>query len=311
MLCPDSLNRGRFLMLGQFHRHCLFAAAVLVALAGQVACAQGQIQQVDPSGVNSRVAAVVDGRIISTNEVEKIALRRYGQEVLNSLIDNILIERKAEQLHVKVSEVEIDNQVQMLAEAIKPKTLEEGLKEHHQTIAELRDDFRHRLLALKVAAMSAPRGHFVHAHVIFVKFGSDHPTGLGNSNAFERANAIQKQLLDGASFKDLAEKYSQDSVSRARGGDVGILFEGCGYSPAVVEAVMALKAGKIAGKPIRTPSGYYIVMVSSTDSEHPANEDKLYSDAETHYELYQGSRQLPEYLRELRAKATIKKFLKP
>jgi hypothetical protein len=58
---------------------------------------------------------------------------------MDGLIDNYLIERESERLHVAVSETEMDHQVQTLVEAIRPKTLEEGLKQHHQTLAELRD----------------------------------------------------------------------------------------------------------------------------------------------------------------------------
>ncbi len=298
-------------MLRQYPRYCLCAVVVWGCLAGQFACAQGPIQHLDSAGMNPRIAAVVDGGIISTDEVEKIAVRRYGQEVLDALIDDFLIEREAERLHVKVSEGEIDNQVQTLADAIKPKTLEEGLKEHHQTIAELRDDFRHRLLALKVAAAGTPPGHFVHAHMILIKIASGNSANPGDANAFAQTTAIQKRLLAGAKFDELAKEYSQDRISRVRGGDIGVLFDKCGYDPPVVAAALALKAGTISEKPIMTPSGYYIIMVSSTDSKHPADEDKLYSDAQTRYELYQGSRMLPECLRELRAKATIREFLNP
>lgn len=317
MLCPDPLSRGATFMPGQYHRYFRCAVVVCGCLAGQLACAQTPVQHVEPvqhvdsAAVNSGVAAVVDGHTISTDEVEKIAARRYGQDILDGLIDDFLIEREAERLHVTVSEAEIDHQVQMLAEAIKPKTLDEGLEEHHQTIAELRDDFRRRLLALKVAAVGSPPGHFVHARVILIKTGSGASAKSGDANAFAQATAIQKRLLAGAKFGELAEEYSQDPGSRMRGGDIGVLYEGCGYEPTVVHAALALKAGGIAQEPIKTDLGYYLMMVSSTDSEHPALEDKLYSDAQMRYELHQGSRILPEYLRELRAKATIQEFLKP
>jgi len=109
------------------------------------------------------VAAKVEGHSIRTSEVETTALRRYRQDILDGLIDNYLIERESERLQVTVSETEIDDQVQALVEAIRPRTLEEGLKQHHQTVAELRDDLRRRRLVLKLAAIGAPPGHFVHA----------------------------------------------------------------------------------------------------------------------------------------------------
>lgn len=311
MLYSGPLSREPSLMLGRYRWFCRCAVVSCGCLTVQFSCAQSPTQHIDSAAVHSGVAAVVDGHTISTEEVERIAARRYGQEILDGLIDDFLIEQEAERLHVTVSEAEIDHQVQVLTEAIKPKTLEEGLEEHHQTIAELRDDFRRRLLALKVAAVSNGPGHFVHAHVILVKIVSNKPGKTGDASAFAQATVIQKRLLDGAKFDDLVTQYSLDPGSSVRGGDIGILYEGCGYDPEVVHAALALKAGEIAKEPIKTASGYYLMKVSSTDSEHPAYEDKLYSDAQSRYELYQGSRILPEYLRELRAKATIREFLKP
>ncbi len=105
----------------------------------------------------------MDVGTIWASEVENSALRNSGQEILGGLIDNYLIERESERLPVAVSETEIDHQMQALVEAIRPKTLAEGLKQHHQTLAELRDDFRRRLLALKLAAIGTPPGRFVRA----------------------------------------------------------------------------------------------------------------------------------------------------
>ncbi len=289
----------------------LGVAVVCGCFAGQFASAQASMQRDRPVAGDFGVAAMVDGHAISTDEVDRIAMQRYGPEVLDHLIDNYLIEREAERLHVEVSEAEIDNQVRTLAEAIKPKTLAEGLQEHRQTLAELRDDFRYRLLALKLAALSAPPGHFVHAHAIFIEDdsgGSAHPV---HADALAEAAAIQKQLLAGAGFEELARQYPQNSTGRTHAQDLGILFAGSPGDPAVIQAALALKAGAIANQPVKTRSGYCLILVSSTDAEHPADENPLYSNAKKRYEYDWGNRNLPEYMRELRSRAVIRQFLDP
>lgn len=257
------------------------------------------------------IAAVVDGHSISTSEVEKSALHRYGQEILDGLIDNYLIEQESERLHVAVSEAEIDHQVQALVEAIRPKTLAEGLQQHHQTVAELRDDFRRRLLALKLASISAPPGHFVHAHVILSKITPGDPATRTGVDALTRVADLQRKIAAGTSFEDLASQYSQDPLSKARRGDIGIVFQGSAYDLRVVEAALPLKAGQILDKPLQTPSGYYLIKASSTDSDHPADEDPLYSEAKWQYEMRQGTQNLPSYLRALRTHANIRLYLNP
>lgn len=237
-------------------------------------------------------------------------MRRHGQEILDILIDNYLVDQQAKRLHVQVSEAEIDAQLRALTDAIKPKTLAEGLKEHHETLAEVRGDIRHRLLELKLAEAGAPPGHFVHAYAIFI------PSETGNSAkpdavALEQVAGLQKQLTSAAKFEEMEKQYHHNAAGRIRGGDIGIVFEGCPYNDRIVQAALKLKAGMITHEPIKTPSGYYFLMVTSTDSAHPADEDKLYEDAHKQYKMTQGSRNLPAYLKELRAKANITEFLKP
>jgi len=54
-----------------------------------------------------------------------------------------------------------------------------------------------------------------------------------------------------------------------------------------------------------------LIKAVSTDSEHPADEDQLYSEAKRQYELSQGAQNLATYLRALRAHANIKLYLNP
>ncbi|MFP5234772.1 MAG: peptidylprolyl isomerase [Acidobacteriota bacterium] len=290
--------------------HCLCAAIVWAVLAGQLT-ASSQTPHPTRPAANPSVAATVDSHTITIDDVQKIALHKYGQEILDNLIDDYLVEHEAARLHVEVSQTEIDNQVQTLARAIRPKTLDEGLIEHHQTLAELREDFRRRLLALKLAAMAAPPGHFVHAHVILIRATSGASAGQADADALAQVSAIQKQLLAGAKFDDLARRDSQDLISKPRGGDIGIVFEGCPVDPAIVRAALQLKAGRVADHPVTTASGYYLIMASSTDALHAAGEDKAYRDAKEQYELHAGGRNLPAYLRELRSKAEIRQNFQP
>jgi len=72
------------------------------------------------------------------------------------------------------------------------------------------------------------------------------------------AEDIVKQLRDGADFAKLVEKYSDDSVSKAAGGDFGFIKIASEYPAELKSAVFALKPGEISA-PIRQPTAYYIV----------------------------------------------------
>lgn len=74
----------------------------------------------------------------------------------------------------------------------------------------------------------------------------------------EKAKKIIADLKAGASFEELAKKYSEDEVSKARGGDLDYFPEGRMVKP-FEEAVKNLKVGEITDEPVRTIFGYHII----------------------------------------------------
>ena len=72
------------------------------------------------------------------------------------------------------------------------------------------------------------------------------------------ANDIVKQLRGGADFAKLAEKYSEDTASKAAGGDFGFIKAVSDYPAELKTAVFALKPGEIS-EPIHQPTAFYIV----------------------------------------------------
>jgi peptidyl-prolyl cis-trans isomerase SurA len=78
------------------------------------------------------------------------------------------------------------------------------------------------------------------------------------SAAEARANDLLKQIRDGASFEDIAKKYS-DGPSAAASGDLGT-FERGKLAKELEDKTFAMKAGEITDV-IRTKQGYVILRV--------------------------------------------------
>jgi len=72
------------------------------------------------------------------------------------------------------------------------------------------------------------------------------------------AEDIAQQLRGGADFVKMVEKYSEDPVSKAAGGDFGVIKIASEYPAELKSAVFALKPGEISA-PIRQPTAYYII----------------------------------------------------
>jgi peptidyl-prolyl cis-trans isomerase C len=82
-----------------------------------------------------------------------------------------------------------------------------------------------------------------------------------------KAEHIKSELTGGASFEKLAEKYSDDVMSKMRGGDLGLITRKK-VLPEFAEAAFALKKNEIS-KPVKTRSGYHIINVKDiTESSH-------------------------------------------
>ncbi len=72
-----------------------------------------------------------------------------------------------------------------------------------------------------------------------------------------QARQILNQLKQGASFEELARKYSIDRASGAKGGDLGRFGRG-DFLPAFEKAVFHLKVGEVSGI-VKTNLGYHII----------------------------------------------------
>lgn len=91
------------------------------------------------------------------------------------------------------------------------------------------------------------------------------------------ADEVIKKLNDGADFDKLAEEYSEDTVTRSRGGDLGFIYHegairGIGDSPEFKEAAFALTPGQYTTTPLQTSKGYHVIMCVSYE---PARQKSL------------------------------------
>jgi len=117
-----------------------------------------------------------------------------------------------------------------------------------------------------------------------------------------RANDLLKQIRAGASFEDVAKKYS-DGPSAAQGGDLGAFKRGA-LAKELEDKTFAMKSGEVTDV-IRTKQGYVILKVTSHQAAgipslkevEPKIQDALY------YQKLQPA--LRAYLTKLREEAYI------
>jgi peptidyl-prolyl cis-trans isomerase C len=84
--------------------------------------------------------------------------------------------------------------------------------------------------------------------------------------AYNKISGIHSEAVRGANFGELAEKYSEDTANKGKGGDIG-LFTRDRIIPEISQPAFNMKVGEIS-QPVKTPLGYHIIKVNEkTDAK--------------------------------------------
>jgi peptidyl-prolyl cis-trans isomerase SurA len=94
------------------------------------------------------------------------------------------------------------------------------------------------------------------------------PGEEGDEAALEKASAILDSIKNGASFEEMAEKYSDDQFSGPKGGD--IFFVTAGLLPYEFDKAMyTLQAGEVYPEPVKTNYGYHLIKITERQLSTP------------------------------------------
>jgi peptidyl-prolyl cis-trans isomerase SurA len=150
---------------------------------------------------------------------------------------------------------------------------------------------------IKVSDRRPSRGKILPAHIMKVS-----PPGTGEKEAKAAEDTIRliyKKLLSGASFSELAAKYSDHRESASKGGKLDWLGTG-ELIPELSEAAFAIRDTGGFSEPVRTPYAWHIVKL--LDKKEPGTFEETRSFLE--------SRINQSYLNSLSKKSFIEKLKK-
>ena len=105
----------------------------------------------------------------------------------------------------------------------------------------------------------------VHALQILLKTSGKPPAEDAKMRA--QAADLVKQIKGGANFADLARKYSEDTGSAAKGGDIDWIERGQVPLPEFERTVFSLPPGETSGV-VKTEVGYHIIRVIAHEDAH-------------------------------------------
>jgi peptidyl-prolyl cis-trans isomerase C len=200
-------------------------------------------------------------------QVEPATEAAFDASVLQTMIDQMLIEQAAAQLGIVVTDQEVDTELALEADlaTANGETLDEFVAAQLYTMDEYRDAVHGMLLTQKVSdtvAQVSPTAEQVHSRHILV---ADEAT----------ARALLAQLQAGADFAQLAMQYSLDSSTAPTGGDLDWVSRGDLLQPEVEDAIFSLEPGQIAPEPIHSSLGYHIVQTLEKVENRPLSQSAL------------------------------------
>jgi len=297
-----------------------------------------------------RIVAVVNNDVISLSDLNRAIgpmLAAYSQQkgqalsdeergelvkkAIDQLVEKKLIEQKAKEFDIKVTDKDIDRSVEevMQRNNLTLDQLKEVLKKDGSSIEDYRKMLKSEILMSKVVAREVRSKVTITEKDIQDYYGQgvksqDKPgervriqqifIAITPETTAKQAEKLTRQLEDiraktvaGEDFGQLAVKYSQDASAK-EGGDMGYFGRG-ELLPLIENAAFNMQAGEVSAV-IRTPVGIHIIKVveKQGSSEETA---KTYNRQEIEDSLYrqQVDALYQKWIEDLKNKAYIKIYL--
>ncbi|MDI6642118.1 MAG: peptidyl-prolyl cis-trans isomerase, partial [Elusimicrobiota bacterium] len=122
--------------------------------------------------------------------------------------------------------------------------------------------------------------------------------------AKKKIEDIQKRLKRGEDFSELAELYSEDTGSAKRGGDLGYFAKG-DMVKEFEKAAFSLPVGEVSDI-VQTEFGYHLIKVEEKKAARKISFDELKNDLSDYISGKKAEEKYAEWIKNLRAAATIK-----
>ncbi len=251
------------------------------------------------SGLVNEIAVVVNDKVITQSEVNKILMPIYTQyksaysgeellqklqearkNVLNQMIEDKLMLQEAKKQGIEVSDEELEEKLnQVKSQFSNDEEFRQILKSENLTMLDLKEKYKEQIMIKKLINREVrseiditPTGVFRYYQeheedfripakikVQTILIRKTNETQSQSVNLKERIEKIYKELKEGTEFSKLAKEYSEDP-SAEDGGNMGYIKKG-EMMAKIDKALFLLKVGEISDI-IETKIGYHIFKVN-------------------------------------------------
>ncbi len=247
------------------------------------------------------IKILVEDQAITKNEIEirafELAQARTGKqptaellsefrkEAVNQLVEESLLDAKAEELQILVGEEDLDRELARFRNQrrINEIEFEELLERQNINLADFRKTYKRQIMRnrvitretsskiniddelLKAEYEKSESGETLlrarHILVLVSKNAADDKV----SQALKKITDLRKRVLEGESFEKIADLYSEDPSAKTNRGDLGF-FKKNEMVKEFAEAAFTLEKGKVS-EPVRSPFGFHLIEVLDSKKE--------------------------------------------
>ena len=224
------------------------------------------------------VVAKVEGKAITKDQLYDLLVEQNGEQVLDSMISERIIELEIKKQKIKVDKKEIEQELEKLKEQ---HGGEEGLNmimmQYGMDLEALKDNIA---MNLKLKKLIGPEIDISEEEMS--EYYEENKEALGEAEQVqarhilveteEEAEEISGKLKSGEDFTELAKKHTLDEGSKEAGGDLGFFGKGV-MAKEFEKSAFELKPNEIS-EPVKTEHGYHIIEVlEKKEAKIPSYED--------------------------------------
>lgn len=248
------------------------------------------------------------------------------QKLLNQLIEDKLVLQKAEEMGIEADPAAIEARIDEFKKQFESELqMEDTMAMQGVTLGEVRERFEKQAMLRQLhnrevrsyVAISPKEieefyktnpEYFASASKIKVrsitikKSFESRDKGITDEVAKEKLATLQRRILSGESFSDLAKQYSEDS-HKDEGGLSDWIEEGT-MIPAINNVIFRLELGEISD-PIETPMGYHLFRVEQREPGYKKTLEEAREDIHNRIFQQKSEERFYDWMQELKRNAYI------
>lgn len=283
----------------------LFSFLGIIAAGAIIAGVVYQVNRVD-------AVASVDGDKITKDQLYEVLMSQGGTDVLDSMIEQKVINKEAEKKSVTISEKELDKELDALITSYGGEdTFNQALEANGIKESEVKKDLETNLKAKKLVEDTINISEDeMKSYFDENKDSFDQPEQVKASHILVKdektANEVKKKLSDGEKFAELAKEYSTDTASKEDGGDLGY-FSKEDMVQEFSDAAFDLNVNEIS-EPVKTEYGYHVIKVIDKKAAQDANYENSKEEIKQLLLENKFQSEYPTWLEETKKKYDIENF---